>query len=120
MEKKTLVIGASTNPDRYAYKAAQNLKLAGYDIKLLGLRKGSIAGEIIETEKKLWEDIHTVTLYVGPQHQKEYSGYLKELHPKRIIFNPGTENPSLEKELAAEGILVERACTLVLLATHQY
>ena len=118
--KKTLVIGASTNPERYAYKAAQRLLENGHEIEMLGLRPGEIFGKSIDTEKKQYPDIDTVTLYVGPKNQPEYYDYILSLHPKRVVFNPGTENPEFEALLEANGIQAQEACTLVLLSTQQY
>jgi hypothetical protein len=117
---KTLIIGASANPERYAYKAAHRLLAHGHDIELLGLRAEQVAGKAIDTEKKAYDDIHTVTMYVGPQHQPSYYDYIISLSPLRVIFNPGTENPEFERMLSEQGIHVEEACTLVLLGTGQY
>jgi len=118
--KKTLVIGASNNPERYSYKAAEKLLNYGHEIELLGLRSDVIFGRTIDTEKKAYEGLDTVTLYVGPKNQPEYYDYVASLNPKRVIFNPGTENPEFELLLANKGIEVEVACTLVLLGTGQY
>ncbi len=118
--KKTLIIGASNNPERYAYKAAERLLSHGHDIELLGLRPEIIFGKTIDTEKKAYEEIDTVTLYVGPQRQPEYYDYIMSLQPKRVVFNPGTENDEFEAMLRKEGIEAEEACTLVLLGTGQY
>lgn len=118
--KKTLVIGASSNPDRYAYKAAEKLLKYGHEIELLGLRPDVIFDRTIDTEKKAYEGLDTVTLYVGPKNQPEYYDYIVSLNPKRVIFNPGTENPEFEQLLAKKGIEVEVACTLVMLGTGQY
>jgi predicted CoA-binding protein len=119
-KKKTLIIGASTNPERYSYKAAHSLKNAGHPILQIGLREGEVAGEMIHPLNTMFEDVDTVTLYVGPRHQPGYVDYLKELKPRRLIFNPGTENLDLKNELESVGIQTEEACTLVLLATNQY
>ena len=118
--KKTLIIGASNNPERYAYKAAERLLAHGHEIELLGLRPDTVFGKPIDTERKPYEGLDTVTLYVGPQRQPEYYDYIVSLQPKRVIFNPGTENPEFYKLLAVNNIKYEVACTLVLLATNQY
>lgn len=120
MEKKTLVLGASTNPGRYANIAINRLVRAQVPTVALGLRKGEVAGVQIETEKVPFEDIDTVTLYLGPPRQVEYYDYILSLNPERVIFNPGTENPEFYKLLRERGIEVEIACTLVLLSTQQY
>ncbi len=118
--KKTLILGASTNPERYAYWAAQALRQAGHEIVNVGIRKGEVAGVIILTEKIQVPDIDTVTLYVGEQNQAEWYDYILGLKPKRIVFNPGTENAELAHLAQEKGIETENACTLVLLATGQY
>ena len=118
--KKTLIIGASANPSRYAHAAAHRLKRHGHDIVQLGLRQGEAAGEPIYTEKTDFEGIGTVTLYVGPRHQPEYYDYVVALQPERVIFNPGTENAEFEELLSQNGIRPVEACTLVMLSTGQY
>lgn len=118
--KKTLVIGASSNPERYSYKAAEKLLRYGHEIELLGLRNDVIFGRTIDTDKKAFAGLDTVTLYIGPKNQPDYYDYVASLQPKRVVFNPGTENPEFEKLLADKGIEVEIACTLVLLGTGQY
>ncbi len=117
---KTLIIGASQNPERYSYKAADKLLSYGHEIELLGLRPDTIFGKVIDTEKKQYTDIDTVTLYVGPQRQTEYYDYIISLKPRRVIFNPGTENEEFYEILKKNNIESEVACTLVLLATGQY
>lgn len=118
--KKTLVIGASTNPERYAYKAVSKLKEHQHDVIPLGLKIGEIEGIKIETEKKLFQNIDTVTLYVSAKNQGEYIPYIQSLQPKRVIFNPGTENPDIYPALNKSGIETEEACTLVLLSIGAY
>jgi len=118
--KKTLIIGASNNPERYAYKAAERLLAYGHEIELLGLRQEVVFGHTIDTELKKYDDIDTVTLYIGPQRQPEYYDYILSIHPRRVIFNPGTENNEFEKLLRENKIEAEEACTLVLLGTGQY
>ena len=117
---KTLIVGASNNPERYAYKAAERLLAHGYEIELIGKRPEIVFGKTIDTEKKDYEDIDTVTLYVSDKFQPEYYDYIVSLNPRRVIFNPGTENPELEEILIQNDIHVEEACTLVLLGTGQY
>src|SRR3546814_18843168 len=95
-KKKTLVLGATTNPGRYAYLAAHRLVAAGHDIVNIGIKNGESAGVEIQRAGAAFPDINTVTLYIGPQRQPEYYDYIMETRPKRIIFNPGTENPELE------------------------
>lgn len=120
MKKKTLVLGASTNPGRYANIAINRLIRAQVPTVALGLRKGEVAGVNIETEKVPFEDVHTVTLYLGPARQEEYYDYIVSLKPERVIFNPGTENPELYRLLQQNNIEIDVACTLILLSTQQY
>jgi predicted CoA-binding protein len=120
MAKKTLVIGASTDPSRYAYLAANRLVSHKHEIELLGIKDGVVAGKEINTEKEKFEDIDTVTLYVNPQRQSEYFDYVADLKPRRVIFNPGTENPEFQCFLTEKGIEPIEACTLVMLSTGQY
>jgi uncharacterized protein len=118
--KKTLVFGATPNPERYAYQAAIRLKSKGYDVILYGLKKGEIGGmEILNTPPQL-EDVDTVTLYIRPELQKPYYDYIVSLKPKRIIFNPGTENFELIKLAKEKNIAVEIGCTLVMLTVGTY
>jgi len=118
--KKTLVLGASTNPSRYANIAALRLMSAGYPVALIGARAGKIYDIPILTDKADLTDIHTVTVYLSILHQREYYEYLLKLNPERVIFNPGAENPELERLLSKNSIQYLRACTLVLLSTGQY
>jgi len=120
MKKKTLILGASTNPDRYAYLAAQRLTQHGHPIVNVGIKSGEVAGVPIEPAEKLHSDIDTITLYIGAQNQPAYYDYILNTHPKRIIFNPGTENPELEEMAKEKGIETLEACTLVMLSTGQY
>jgi predicted CoA-binding protein len=119
---KTLVLGASTNPHRASYQAAMRLKQAAIPFELLGLKKGSVAGVPIQDirSKPDLNGIDTVTLYLGPQNQPEYYQYMLDLKPRRVIFNPGTENPEFVQRLEKEGIEADYACTLVLLGTGSY
>jgi len=118
--KKTVVLGASPNPDRYSYKAIQALVEHGVETMALGIKEGTVSGVQIAKELDVLSDIDTVTLYVGPENQMQWRDAILKMRPRRVIFNPGTENPSFEQILKNEGIDVERACTLVLLATNQY
>lgn len=117
---KTLIVGASTNPERYAYKAANSLLAHQHNIELVGQKEGQICGNSIHLNYPDFEDIDTVTMYVGTKHQSSLYEYILRQHPRRIIFNPGTENPEFEQLANDQGIEVENACTLVLLATGQF
>lgn len=120
MGKYTLVIGASEKPERYSNKAIRKLKQHDHPIAAIGNRSGMVEGIPFSSERKLYEGIDTVTLYIGPAHQAEYIEYVLSLKPKRIIFNPGTENEDFEDKAKKEGIETLEACTLVLLGTGQY
>lgn len=119
-EKKTLVLGASQNPARYSYLAMNRLKAHKHPVVAVGRREAEVAGIHISKSPVPEEGVDTVTLYLNPTHQEEYYDYILSLHPKRIIFNPGTENPELMKLARANGIEPVMACTLVMLATGQY
>ena len=119
--KKTVVIGASPNEYRYSYRATSMLKGKGHEVIPLGKRKGEIGiTEIITDWPEKVDDLDTVTLYVGPQNQPPIYDYILNLKPKRIIFNPGTENDELVKLAKQKGIETEYACTLVLLSLGSY
>lgn len=117
---KTLVFGASLKPYRYAHRAVKILKINGYEVVPLGRDEGEIDGIKILTGHPEIKDIHTVTMYLNPIHQPEHYEYILSLKPERIIFNPGAENPEFSKIAEAKGIIVEDACTLVLLSVGQY
>lgn len=120
MSKKTLIIGATPNTDRYAYRAAHMLTAKGHSIVNIGIKQGEVAGVKIERADKPYNDIDTITLYIGPDLQTEYYDYIIDTNPKRVIFNPGTENDEFEKMLNQHGIESFEACTLVLLSTGQF
>jgi uncharacterized protein len=118
--KKTLVLGASPNSDKYAYKAVKKLKESGYEVIPLGIKKGDIEGIKIENNPIHFKDIDTITLYLSAENQKPYYDYIFSLQPKRLIFNPGAENIELFKLAKEKNIEVENACTLVLLSLDSY
>lgn len=118
--KKTLVLGASDNPSRYSYLAIQRLRNQGHPVVAIGRKKCIVSDVEIHTEKIIWPDIDTITVYLNPKHQQEYYDYILTLQPKRIIFNPGAENDELELLAKKNGIISIEACTLVMLSTNQY
>ena len=118
--KKTLILGATPNADRYAYRAAHMLTAKGHPIINIGIKQGEVANVKIEKPAKPYHDVDTITLYIGPDLQEQYYNYILETKPKRVIFNPGTENPEFYQLLKVNNIKVEVACTLVLLSTGQY
>lgn len=118
--KSTLVLGASENPQRYSYLAVNLLREHGHPVIAIGQKAGQVNDVPVETLPRPIQDLDTVTLYLSPTHQAAYYSYLLDLHPGRVIFNPGTENPELEELLQKHQISSQRACTLVLLQTGQY
>jgi len=120
MEKKTLVLGASDNPSRYSYLAIQKLRKYGHPVVAVGRKNTKVGDVVIDKERSKFENIDTVTLYLNPLNQKEYYDYILSLNPKRIIFNPGTENDELSALAKQKGIQPLEACTLVMLSTNQY
>ncbi len=122
MTGKTLVVGASPNPSRYSYIATERLLENNFDVTLIGIKHGEIQGRTILDirEKPDLPDIHTITMYVGPKNLEPHISYLLSLNPTRIIFNPGSENPELASLAQSKGIVVEYACTLVMLSTGEY
>lgn len=120
MVKTTLVLGASENPARYSFLAIEKLRNYQHPVIAIGKKTGVVKDVTIITEKPLLENIDTVTLYLNKTHQTEYYDYILSLHPKRIIFNPGTENEELYNLAKRNGIEPLEACTLVMLGTNQY
>ncbi len=120
MRKKTVILGASDNPQRYSYLAAQRLTSHQHPVVAVGKKTGKAGSVEITTEHPAEKDVDTVTLYLNPTNQKPYYDYILSLHPRRIIFNPGTENDELYELAKANGIQPIKACTLVMLSTGQY
>jgi len=120
MQKKTLVMGASENPQRYSYLAVHRLLAHNHPVVAIGKKEGVLKGIKISRAKELYNDIDTVTLYLNPANQKQYYDYILSLNPRRIIFNPGAENNELASLARNNGIKTLEACTLVMLATGQY
>lgn len=118
--KKTLVLGASTKPERYSFKAINLLVEKGHSVLAIGQNTGEVAGIKIYTKTIPLSQINTVSLYLNPARQRDYYNYIVQAKPKRVIFNPGTENPEFYQLLKLNNIKVEVACTLVLLTTNQY
>ena len=118
--KKTVVLGASDNPERYSYLAIEKLNRYGHLVVAIGKKEGQVGDiKIIDTHPDE-KEVHTITLYLNPLLQKKYYDYILSLQPKRLIFNPGTENEELYNLAKANGIEPLEACTLVLLGTGQY
>lgn len=118
--KATLVLGASPKEERYANRAVYSLLAHGHPVVAVGARSGSIGSTPILTDLPADLEVDTVTLYLSAANQRGWYDRLLALRPRRIIFNPGAENPELAALAARSGIGTEEACTLVLLATGQY
>jgi len=119
--KKTLVIGASPNPDRYSNICINDLVFYHYPVVAIGLREGEVAGIRIQKGYPAFEDVHTVTLYLGPQNQEQYIDYILDvIKPRRIIFNPGTYNPYFAEKAGKLGIIIDSKCTLLMLSGGYY
>lgn len=119
-KKKTLVLGASENTARYSNLAIRSLRKHEYPVVAIGRREGTVGDTPIITAQTPINDIDTVTLYLNPTNQKPYYNYILSLRPRRLIFNPGTENEELNELAITNGIVPLEACTLVLLSTGQY
>lgn len=120
MTKKTLVIGASLKPDRFAHRAVLDLQGSGYPVRAIGLREGKIGRVQVETGRPAIEDVHTVTMYIGKKKQTQFYEYILSLQPERIIFNPGTENVEFRKMAKESGIETVESCTLMMLFYGNY
>jgi predicted CoA-binding protein len=118
--KKTLILGATTKPEKAAYKAIEMLTSKGHSVLALGQNMGEVAGVKIKTKAIPIKNIDTVSVYINPLRQREYYNYIIEAKPKRVIFNPGTENPEFYQLLELNNIKTEVACTLVLLTLNKY
>ena len=118
--KKTLVLGASENPSRYSYLAIQRLRAHQHPVLAVGKRTGTVGDVTISKETLNDEGVDTVTLYLNPANQVPYYDYILGLHPKRIIFNPGTENEELVEMAKEKNIEPVMGCTLVMLSTGQF
>lgn len=120
MKNTTLVLGASLHEYRFSHKAILRLRGKGIPVIAVGLREGKVADVPIETEIKPSKKVDTVTLYLNPNRQKIYYDDIIQLKPRRVIFNPGTENQEFIAVLKEKGIVTEKACTLVLLSINEY
>jgi len=119
-QKKTLVLGASENPSRYSNMAIKKLVSHDHPVIAIGRRKGLVGNVGIEKELLPQEGVDTITLYLNPSNQKEYYDYILSLKPKRIIFNPGTENNELMNKAKENNIEPVIGCTLVMLSVGLY
>jgi predicted CoA-binding protein len=117
---KTLVIGASIKPERYSNKAINSLLAHGHEVVAIGAKSGKVNSVAFNKELVPFTAIDTVTLYINPTIQKDYYNYILSLHPRRVLFNPGTENDEFAAMLKANNCIVQEVCTLVLLSIGAY
>ena len=122
MGKKTVIIGATPNPARYAYFACRMLLDYGHEVVPVGIKRGNVFGKEIQDLrlKPMIDNVDTVTMYIGTRHQHEWADYILSLKPARVIFNPGTENMELIQKLTDAGSEPVEGCTLVMLRSGQY
>lgn len=119
--ERVVIVGASDKPDRYAHKAQLLLSQHGHEVVPVHPRLESIEGvPVVADLTQITGTVDTVTMYVGPAISQGLGDKLVAVKPKRVIFNPGSENPELEEKLSKAGIEVEEACTLVMLRTGQF
>lgn len=118
--KPTIILGASPNPSRYSFLATLRLEEAGHTVYPVGIKEGIIGNNSIITDKNCIKEVDTITIYIGAKKQAEWYNYIFQCNPKRIIMNPGTENPELWSMAREKGIECEEGCTLVMLATGQF
>ena len=117
-----MILGASNNPARFSFLAANRLKQYNHEIVPVGLKQGEVAGELILDirDKPIIRDVDTITMYINPRNQESYYDYILQLNPRRIIFNPGTENEELVRAAREKNIRIEYNCTLVMLSNGSY
>lgn len=116
----TLVLGASENPDRYSYLAVRRLRASGHAVVAIGQREGQVEDVRIKKEWEVNQPVDTITLYLNPRNQAAYQDRILALSPRRIVFNPGTENDDFQAIAREKGIEVVEGCTLVMLSTGMY
>ena len=118
---RVAILGASNKPERYSYKALKRLLEHHHEVFPVHPALSEIDGiKTYPSLDLLPRPLDILTLYVGPEISSKLAEKILTLKPGRVIFNPGTENPSLQSALAEAGIKIQEACTLVLLATHQF
>jgi len=120
MNKTTLVLGASLNETRYSNTCVKTLVSGHFPVLALGLREGTIGQIPVMSGSPELNDIHTVTLYLGPVNQKPWYDYILDLHPARVIFNPGTENDEFRDLLSSAGITTIEDCTIMMVQSGRY
>lgn len=117
--KNVLVLGASENTRRYSHNTVKLLLKKGYNPIAIGRKEGQIGETKICTEIEE-NEIDTVSVYVNPENQKSYYDQIVNLNPRRVIFNPGSENDEFVKILKANNIEHMYFCTSILLNTGNF
>jgi uncharacterized protein len=116
IKEMTMVLGASPNFERYSWKAVVSLKKHGYQVVAVGNKVGEIEDTSIQTGMPNVANIETISLYLNAERQVDFYDYIFSLNPKRIIFNPGTENFELMQLCREKNIEPVVGCTLVMLS----
>lgn len=120
VKQSVAILGASDQPDRYAFKAFNMLKEYGHTPLPVSRNVREVEGVAAVQRLTELSNVDTVTMYVNPKLGAQLKDDIVKLKPKRVIFNPGTENHLLMDELKSQGIEVVEACTLVMLRTGQF
>jgi predicted CoA-binding protein len=120
MTKSTLVIGASLKESRYSNMCVKTLVSGQFPVTAIGLREGTIDEIPVLAGFPELDNIHTVSLYLGPDNQKTWYDYILKLNPERVVFNPGTENLEFQDILTEAGIEVIEGCTIVMVNSGTY
>jgi len=120
MTKNTLVIGASLKESRYSNLCVRTLVSGHFPVTAIGLREGSIDETPVQSGYPELNNIHTVSLYLGPENQVSWYDYILKLNPERVVFNPGTENEEFQDVLTNAGIEVIEGCTIVMVKSGTY
>lgn len=120
--KKTVIIGSNRSPLKYPQQAASMLYDGQIDFVPMGVVNGEVLGKSILNiyDHPKVDNVHTITLYINPHKQKQWFDYMLSLAPKRIIFNPGTENQEFKSLAESKGIECLYACTLVMLSIGDF
>lgn len=119
-QKSILIIGASSNPSRYSFRAIQMLVKQGFSVVAVGKSGGTVNGVVIESKIPENCNPHTIAFYLNACYQFDYAEQIEKLKPERIIFNPGADNHVLADRFSEKGIQVIEACMLVMLSLHRF
>lgn len=121
MAEKVVILGASNNPERFAHKAMVMLRNHGHETILVNPTLSEIEGaKVFADLEQVTEPVDTITMYVNPRISVKLKDKIIALKPRRVIFNPGTENPAIEFDLKKAGIETIHACTLIMLSSDEF